>query len=64
MQRILKKIRKNIEQTYQMKEKKKLKKKKEKIICDCGCIVARSDIAKQKKTQKRINLMKEKEEEI
>ena len=48
-----------------MKEKKKLKnEKKEEITCDCGCIVARSDIAKHKKTQKHIHLMKEKEEVI
>ena len=38
------------------------KRKKEKIKCDCGCMVARSDIAKHKKTKKHIELMKEKEE--
>ena len=35
-----------------------------KIQCDCGCEVRKSDIAKHKKTQKHINLMKEKEEQI
>ncbi len=38
------------------------KRKKEKITCDCGCMVARSDIAKHKKTKKHIELMREKEE--
>ena len=36
--------------------------KKEKINCECGCTVARSDISKHKKTQKHIELMKQKEE--
>ncbi len=37
---------------------------KSKIQCDCGCEVRKSDIAKHKKTQKHINLMKQKEEQI
>ena len=31
--------------------------KKEKIACDCGCIVARSDLAKHKRTQKHIEFI-------
>ena len=34
----------------------------QKIICECNCVVRKGDIAKHKKTQKHINLMKEKEE--
>ena len=31
--------------------------KREKISCECGCMIARSDIAKHKKTQKHKDLL-------
>ncbi len=41
-----------------------LEQRKLKVQCDCGCEVRKSDIAKHIKTQKHINLMKQKEEQI
>ena len=38
-------------------KKKTHERKREKITCECGCITARSDIAKHMKTPKHINLM-------
>jgi hypothetical protein len=32
--------------------------RKEKITCDCGCIICKGDISSHKKTNKHINLMK------
>ena len=43
---------------YNIKNKDKIKaNKSEKIVCECGCQIRRSDIAAHKKTKKHINLM-------
>ena len=43
---------------YYQDHKEQLKaKRSEKITCECGCIIARGDISKHKKTTKHISLM-------
>ncbi len=43
---------------YREKNKDKLKEKaSEKVKCECGCMIRRSDIAKHRKTKKHINII-------
>jgi hypothetical protein len=42
---------------YENNKNKILKQHKEKIICECGCIITKCDIAKHRRTQKHNTLM-------
>jgi len=43
---------------YREKNKEELKEKsKEKITCECGCIITKTDLARHKKTNKHITLL-------
>ena len=42
---------------YEINKSKILKQHKEKIICECGCMIAKCDIAKHRRTQKHNTLM-------
>ena len=44
---------------YQMNKEKILEKEKEKITCECGCIVNKYALTRHKKTQKHIKIMEE-----
>ena len=50
-------IKKNKKQYYHENKETIQIRQKEKMQCECGCMIARSDIAKHKKTKKHIDLM-------
>jgi|LakMenEpi03Aug12_release.lakeMendotaPanAssembly.Ray.scaffolds.fasta_scaffold662925_2 group I intron endonuclease len=56
------KIISNVQNYYEQNKEKVLNRLKEKVVCECGCIIAKCNIPDHKKTQKHLNLMKEKEE--
>ena len=36
---------------------------KQKVSCECGCIITKSELSKHRKTKKHINLMEQKQEQ-
>jgi len=49
------KINKRIAEHYQLNKEKILQNKKEKIKCDCGAVVNKSNLSSHKKTKKHLN---------
>ncbi len=56
---------KEIDKAYRETNKEKIKERKtQPFTCECGCTINWDEKARHKKSQKHINLMKEKEEQI